>query len=757
MQNGADYAQGASANAPNLRSNAPGGVGDNLPSTTGETAQIDAQREGTDVTNDTASPLSTLSAASDPKDAVQMSVERALGIENLTDDQRQLRRIGQQFGAKVEFANLDRRVTNPETGQKEWFSPDGYFDEESNTIWLNTSKRVPHNPVAYILKHELMHSFENDASYTLLFSAIMKSDAFHNYVREQGYETAELWAKDIVEKYQLYDAQYRTSDANAREYRAKREMAARFVGDAMFGGRTDITENLLNAMKPAQRTGFIDKVKAFFAKIKQIFQKRPELSEIERLEDLFLKTARQVAQSTAQNKTTANGGGVSYSFNDAASGMANDQLLPYDAEMRELIEQRGDYIIDSREKLEEIVDMAFNEPNKKATAYFGILSPEILSKIEKSVPNIPTELKGTLFKQDKSYSVAVTLDSIQHIPEDKKGITRQDVIDYLDRMADTIIDYDSVTFDWYVDDRKQKNKGLLFKKTFADGTIQSFEIVSNGRRSLKMQTIYMENASYIKKKTATAPPMQKAPAHTFETWASQSSTNNIPESKPKVNKNISTESGKSFSLPDTIDRKGVLQAVQDGTMTIEEADGLLNKAKKDDPFTIAQLKPEDANTTPDLGKPKEQGDGDGESKFYDSLMESKLITDEVKERIQSNTYIKNYGTTTNKQTLWMVKSFLIVKSVDTLVEKGYNDKGIRQENFATRGHTDVRKRLNIRAIVQKAQMETCGTDYSDCRVGGGVSCGVYAGCLADDSVQPSQRFVGARPVSRLLYDIGCAG
>lgn len=36
-----------------------------------------------------------------------------------------------------------------------------------------------------------------------------------------------------------------------------------------------------------------------------------------------------------------------------------------------------------------------------------------------------------------------------------------------------------------------------------------------------------------------------------------------------------------------------------------------------------------------------------------SLMKSQLITDEVKEQIENNTFIKNYGTTTNKKTLKM--------------------------------------------------------------------------------------------------------
>jgi hypothetical protein len=63
------------------------------------------------------------------------------------------------------------------------------------------------------------------------------------------------------------------------------------------------------------------------------------------------------------------------------------------------------------------------------------------------------------------------------------------------------------------------------------------------------------------------------------------------------------------------------------------------------------LPKEAANTTPNLGEPKRVGAGDKESKLYSSLLKSDIITDEVKKEIENNTFIKNYGSTTNKKTL----------------------------------------------------------------------------------------------------------
>lgn len=214
---------------------------------------------------------------------------------------------------------------------------------------------------------------------------------------------------------------------------------------------------------------------------------------------------------------------VGYSFNDTKTGMANDKLLPYNEELTSIIEKKGDYIIDSFDKLKNIVRIAFHNPKQKATAYFGILSPDILSNIEKSITNLPKELNGTLFKSNKTYSVAATLDSIKHLA-DGKNLSEQDVLDYLDRMADTIIHFDTVAFDYYYQG-EQKSKGVIFKKTFADGTMQSFEIVSNKKRSLNLQTIYMEKGDYKKKKSAETLLMEKPSADAQS--AGRSNFNNI--------------------------------------------------------------------------------------------------------------------------------------------------------------------------------------------------------------------------------------
>ncbi len=69
------------------------------------------------------------------------------------------------------------------------------------------------------------------------------------------------------------------------------------------------------------------------------------------------------------------------------------------------------------------------------------------------------------------------------------------------------------------------------------------------------------------------------------------------------------------------------------------------------PTEIANLKPEDANMTPELQKKKYNKKGDGESKQVETLLKSNLFTDEQKQRIIKDEEFRKYDKITNKESL----------------------------------------------------------------------------------------------------------
>ena len=250
------------------------------------------------------------------------------------------------------------------------------------------------------------------------------------------------------------------------------------------------------------------------------------------------------------NKTPTSNPDIRYSFRDSKNGMANDALIPYNEEQTRFINQRGDYIIDSFEKLKEVVNLAFDQPDTKAIAHFGMVDAETLQKIKNSIPNLP-ESMDTLFTDNKGYSIATTLDGIRHIVKEKQ-LTRQDVIDYLDRFADTIVEYDEVDFHYYTR-RGRQMPGLLFRKDFPDGKYVSFDLVSQEKQSLLLQSLYIDSVDYEKRKSANPVLMQNASASTSKTRGGQTSTNMIAQKPNSVNRDTEKNSLRNVEPIETAD------------------------------------------------------------------------------------------------------------------------------------------------------------------------------------------------------------
>ena len=403
-------------------------------------------------------------------------------------------------------------------------SANGWYVSGTNEIWIDLKAGAnAEGTMLWTAGHEISHDIKvkSPKQWKAMADLIMQTFA------DNDVNVESLLNKQIAK----IKRRYRKNNQAMPSRSVLMDMAyEELVSDALSGMLTDgsivdfIAEVKAKDKNLAQR--ILDAIKSLLEKwgliIESYKDRTPDTAEAQALaqfEDTFKKLQEMYrdALMDASEVNAAIGSknladeDVKNSFRNSENGTANDFLLPYDNELTELIEKRGNYIIDSFEKLKDIVDLAFDKPQLKATAYFGIIPTGILSKIEKSIPNIPKELNGTLFETDRTYSVAATLDSIQHLADDK-NLSRSDIIDYLDRMADTIIDFDTVNFDYYYQG-KNKSSGVVFRKTFEDGTMQSFEIVSNKKRTLNLQTLYMESGDYQKKKSAETLLMEKPSAN----------------------------------------------------------------------------------------------------------------------------------------------------------------------------------------------------------------------------------------------------
>ncbi len=418
-------------------------------------------------------------------------------------------------------------------------------------------------------------------------------------------------ANFLVEKYgekgisvdELVRRQMEKMEKNGRKNVTYDKAFDEFVADSMETMLTsgNVIEQLAEIKK--RDAGLWGKIKEFFSdlakKLKTVVRSYKDIdpdsvegqtvqqmtdviSELERLFTEGVADASENYRAVGKNKKApakvkTGSGQVKYSFRDTTNGMANDLLLPYNEELTRYIGQNGNFIVDSFESLQKTVNLAFDNKSKKAIAYFGIIDAKILKKIKDSIPNLPNTSKDILFKDGKDYSVAVTLDSIRHL-SDEKGLSRNDIVDYLDRLADTIVDFDTVAFDYYKHDN-QNIPGMLFKKEFDDGVLVSFDIVSHKKRSLLLQTLYMDSADYQKKKSAETMLMQNAHSNTSETKVGQTSIDSISQ-KSDLSSN---EDEKSFSDrdPDAVsERQALLEALESTAKNEAEKELLANYKKE---------------------------------------------------------------------------------------------------------------------------------------------------------------------------------
>ena len=399
----------------------------------------------------------------------------------------------------------------------------------NGTVYLDVhaaaSKTTQQDAILLTAAHELTHHIRLNAE--------TQYDALKEFVIEHLLEQGQDFETMVQDK--LKEKSMKRSDA-----------VEEVIADAceMVLKDSKAVEKLAKENKSLAQTiadwlhGFYEDIKAAFegveARSKEAKAMTDYMDELVKLWDDALIEASK-GESKQSNV-------IRYSFRKSTSGMANDKLSPYNEELSQYIKNGGDYIIDSFDALESAVNMAFDSPDKKATLYFGNVSPEDISRIEASIENLPTELKGKLFKPGRTYSVIATLDSIRHL-KDEKNISTENVLKYMDRYADTVVDFDDVHFDYYFDSYGNRLNGLRFRKQFDDGFQVSFDIVSNKKRSLALITEFIGGKT-IKKKSAKTLPLNNSEAHTPKARAGQTSINIINE----VAGNVNTDSqGNSLS------------------------------------------------------------------------------------------------------------------------------------------------------------------------------------------------------------------
>ncbi len=598
-------------------------------------------------------------------------------------DRKTLKAIGEHFGVKVEFDDLDEIRTNKKTGKKYLFSPEGSYNSDTNTITINTNRKDNHRPLQYILKHELSHSLEVDKeAFTLFAHDVMATQAFTDYYKSKQdpitgeyYKSESEWMQAIIERYQAF-GEWLDEDATTVQYKAQCEMVANFVGDCLFGDTESITQQLLAELPTKSRNGFVNFVKAFLAKLKKVFSKSVKLTEIQRLEQRFLETAAVAAESrTAENKKTTSEGGnnAKYSLN----------IKYTDGTIKKLPDARNL----TKEDIVEFLNYA-KSGKLKWNTYIPVRkdTPQIiidtLNQAGESVENLSLVMQVRKAQQAMSNKNKGNK-TVKH-GNNKRGhsLTAEDIVEITNNLdnPNTIIlqtnryntngqplpnnvvvfvEYnnngnESVAIIEFESSIDPEFIGTEFGDTDYHTVVTLFEPDAE-RNGLPFDYVeeLLSNPDNFELEIVRRQPIESAIGKKHPNTSKELPSNNkITQNNPVVN-NYSMQENKSYSLPPDATMPEILEAVQKGEITVEQAAQMLRPSKTKNPYEIATQPKEAASWTPETGKPKRTGEGDKQSSFYENALGSQIITAEVKSEIENDTFIKNYQGTTNKRTLKM--------------------------------------------------------------------------------------------------------
>ena len=195
-----------------------------------------------------------------------------------------------------------------------------------------------------------------------------------------------------------------------------------------------------------------------------------------------------------------------------------------DQRKNSILSNKNNVILNDKQHLHRLIDESLQNTQSKKSLHFGVVPASVLQRIQDACPNLPPSMRGSLFDLNHEYSLEIGQEDIRHLSANKRSVSKQDVIDFVDKLPEIVANFDSVNFTVYT--RGQNNmKGLRFSKTFPDGKYISMEIVSNKKHLLAAHNIFMEKSDYTKKKSLehTLSVQSNAQDQTSETQGAQNS------------------------------------------------------------------------------------------------------------------------------------------------------------------------------------------------------------------------------------------
>ncbi len=150
-------------------------------------------------------------------------------------------------------------------------------------------------------------------------------------------------------------------------------------------------------------------------------------------------------------------------------------------------------IVENKEILRKLVVESFNNLNAKKDIYMGIIPKEVVINIKTKIKQIKKNNIGKILNENIEYALKINQDEIRHINK-KETITIEDVIDFVCSLDDVIVNFDNVSYGKY-----NNQNALRFEKNMNDGNHISFNVISNQKSTIRIQTLFLDKKDYKKR------------------------------------------------------------------------------------------------------------------------------------------------------------------------------------------------------------------------------------------------------------------
>lgn len=150
-------------------------------------------------------------------------------------------------------------------------------------------------------------------------------------------------------------------------------------------------------------------------------------------------------------------------------------------------------IVEDKETLKELVIESFSNLNIKKDIYMGIVPKEVISNIKTKIKQIKKNNIVKILNENVEYALKISQDEIRHINK-KETITIEDVIRFVCSLDEVIVNFDNVSYGKY-----NNQNALRFEKNMEDGNHISFNVISNQKKTIRIQTLFLDKKDYKKR------------------------------------------------------------------------------------------------------------------------------------------------------------------------------------------------------------------------------------------------------------------